>query len=172
MKKTGLLLQKAKISIKIYAKSGEYDISVPIGDVEQTYRNVYTLDLDNGTLIEGKDPVRSAIYTAMRIILTLLIEGLVFLIFGFREKRSWIIFLVINLITQGGLNLWINTVAFNDYSLLLGLVFFEIIILILELIGFLALLREHTKWRVVLYVILANILSLIAGGYIISILPY
>ena len=158
--------------LKIDAKSADYEISIAIGDVEQKYRNVYTLDLEDVSLIEGKDPVRSALYTSMRVVLTLIIEGLVFLIFRFREKRSWIIFLAINLISQGGLNLWINTVVYDDYSLLFGLVFFEFIILIVELIGFLALLREHSRWRIALYVILANILSLIAGGYIISILPY
>ncbi|MGM0396502.1 MAG: hypothetical protein ACQEP4_05545 [Bacillota bacterium] len=159
-----------KLELKVVGSG--YDLTVPVGDLTQRYQNVYTLDLDNGTLIQGKDPVRAAVYVIMRVVMTLLIEGLIFFTMGFRSKRSWIIFLVVNLITQGALNLWINTVAYNDYSLFFGLVFYEFVIIIVEIIAFLALLKEQKKWRRVIYVLFANIMSFIAGGYILTMLPY
>ncbi|MCR3955729.1 MAG: hypothetical protein NUK57_05480 [Gudongella sp.] len=158
--------------LHLRVSGGGHDLRVPVGELTQKYRNVYTLDLDDGTLIEGKDPVRAGIYVAMRVVLTLLIEGLVFLLLGFRTRRSWTIFLIVNLVTQGALNLWINTVAYNDYSLFFGLIFYEFVIIIVEMVAFLGLLEEHGKWRRALYVLLANIMSLLGGGYILTVLPY
>ncbi len=159
-------------NLKVKAVGDGYNLSIPVEDITQRYHNVYTLDLDKGTLTEGKDPLRAAAYVFMRVVLTLIIEGLVFLFMGFRSRRSWIVFLIVNLITQGGLNLWINTVTYNDYSLFFGLIFYEIVILIVEMVAFLALLKEHKKWRRVLYVLIANSMSLLVGGYILTVLPY
>ena len=158
--------------LHLRVSGGGHDLRVPVGELTQKYRNVYTLDLDDGTLIEGKDPVRAAAYVTMRVVLTLIIEGLVFFLLGFRTRRSWTVFLVVNLVTQGALNLWINTVAYNDYSLFFGLIFYEFVIIIVEMVAFLGLLNEHGKWRRSLYVLLANILSLFVGGYILTVLPY
>lgn len=159
-------------NLQLKAKGDGYDLLVPVGDLAQRYQNVYTLDLDEGSLTEGKDPLRAALYVSMRVVLTLIIEGLIFLLMGFRSRRSWIVFLVVNLITQGALNLWINTVTYNDYSLFFGLVFYEFVIVIVEMVAFLGLLKEHKKWRRILFVLIANIMSLLVGGYILTVLPY
>jgi hypothetical protein len=54
--------------------------------------------------------------------------------------------------------------------IIFGLVFAEIFIIIFELIAFLAAIKEY-RWRTVFHVIIANLLSLFAGGYIITVLP-
>lgn len=159
-------------NLQIKASGVGFDLTIPIGELEQRYHNVYTLNLDDGTLIVGKDPVRAAVYVILRIALTLITEGLIFFLMGFRNSRSWIVFLAVNLVTQGALNIWINTVTYNDYSLFFGLVFYEFMILIVEMFALLCLLDEHRKLRRGLYVLLANILSLFAGGYILTVLPY
>jgi len=158
--------------LHLRVSDGDHDLRVPVGDLAQRYQNVYTLDLDDGTLMEGKNPVRSGVYVAMRVVLTLIVEGLVFFLLGFRTRRSWTVFLIVNLVTQGALNLWINTVTYNDYSLFFGLIFYEFVIIIVEMVAFLGLLKEHGKWRRALYVLLANILSLLGGGYMLTVLPY
>ena len=157
----------------IMVEGGEYSFSVPLGEMEKTYQNTFTLDLEGQTLREGKDPLRSAIFVVLRVALTLVIEGLVFFLFGFRNKSSWIAFLVINLITQGSLNIWISTVAsHNTYTLFMGLVVLEFLILIAEMIGFLKFTKEKSKLRTGVFVLVANILSLYAGGYILMVLPF
>jgi hypothetical protein len=108
---------------------------------------------------------------SLRIALTLLIEGIVFWLFGFRNKRSWIVFLAINLITQGALNIWLNGFLPLGSYLVVSLVFGEILVFIAEIIVFLALVKEHRHRRTLLYVSTANFLSLFAGGYIITVLP-
>ena len=45
----------------------------------------------------------SELYHRIRY-MTLLIEGALFFAFGFRKKLSWVLFIIINLITQGLLN--------------------------------------------------------------------
>jgi len=47
----------------------------------------------------------------------------------------------------------------------------EILVFITEIIAFLMCCKENTRLRKVLYVFTANFISLIAGGYIITILP-
>jgi len=146
-----------------------FKISLPT-ETFKTYNNLLTLDLDAESLIIGQSPLRVPILVTMRVVLTLLIEGIVFYLFGFREKRSWLIFLVINLITQGGLNAMITGPGIGSYWII-GFIFGEIIILIVEMIAFISLLKEHKKSRRAIYTITANLASLILGGILISYLP-
>lgn len=135
------------------------------------YNNIYTLDLGSRTLTEGKLLSRSIFLISMRVSLTLIIEALVFYIIGFRNKKSWIAFLILNLLTQGALNIGINNFSPTQGYILIGLIFGEILIFIFEIAVFLIFVKEHNKLRTIIYVLTANMLSLIAGGYIITILP-
>ena len=135
------------------------------------YNSIVTLDFENQHIYPGKLLSRTILLVGLRIFLTLIIESLIFFIFGFREKKSWLIFLCINLVTQGMLNISISQFTpFSSY-ILLNLIFWEIIILFVEMIAFLVLLKEHKKLKRILYAITANIASLILGGYLITVLP-
>ena len=135
------------------------------------YNNIYTLNIADKTLKPGKLLSRSIILVSMRIIMTLVIEAIIFWLFGFRNKKSWIAFLIINIITQGALNIWLNGSAPLASYLFFSLIFMEFFVIIAEIIAFLAILKEHGRGRTLLYVIAANFLSLLAGGYIITVLP-
>jgi hypothetical protein len=104
--------------------------------------------------------------------LTLIIEGIVFFLFGYRRKRSWLVFIIVNLVTQGILNIWLagNYSPLNNY-LIFSLIGGEIVVFIVEIIAFLILVKEHGRLRTASFVVLANLLSLIAGGYLITVLP-
>lgn len=154
-------------SVSTNNESYEIKLDKPL----QNYNNIYTLNLNGHTLTEGKMLPRSMLLISIRIFLTLAIEGLIFWIFGFKSKNSWLIFLFINLITQGSLNIWINTVVPTQGYIIFGLIFGEIFIVIAEIIAFLLFVKEHKSLRKVLYVLTANFISLIAGGFIITILP-
>jgi hypothetical protein len=75
-------------------------------------------------------------------------------------------FFVINLITQGLL----NTVLSVGY-LLLSLILLEILIVIVEIPAFFIALKEGKWWKRLLYVVSANLLSLLQGGILLSYLP-
>lgn len=161
-----------KDEIVINATNKEYNYTIELQRMEQRYNNVFSLDLKSGDFVEGKFPLRAFLYILLRLSITLIIEGTILLLMGFRRKRTWVIFVAVNLITQGALNYWINTVTYNDYSLFFGLIFYEFMILIAEMVAFLSLGREKSKGYRILYVLLANIISFLIGGYILTVLPY
>ncbi|MGI1660153.1 MAG: hypothetical protein ACRKFN_14530 [Desulfitobacterium sp.] len=156
-------------SIKVTTAESSFRIHLekPI----KTYNNIFTLDLSHQTLEPGKSLTRSLSLVSLRVLLTLLIEAGVFWLFGYREKRSWYAFLVINLITQGALNIWLNELSPLASYLILNLIIGEVQVFIAELVVLLGFLQEHGRLRTFSYVIAANLLSLIAGGYIITYLP-
>jgi len=145
--------------------------SIPLGAFAQKYNNVFTLDVAARTLRQGTLPLRNALLIAMRVVFTLLIEGAVFLLFGFRKKESWLAFLIINLLTQGLLNLALSSGGVLDSYRMLMLIFLEILVLIVEIPAFLFAVKEHANGRRALYAIAANIASFVAGGYMITLLP-
>ncbi|MDX1358110.1 MAG: hypothetical protein R3232_04710 [Clostridia bacterium] len=163
-----------------YDKGMEYSVKIAYGDVRETlfigsmvetYMNVFELDYKNMSISRGTAGYRIWLYTAVRILLTLAIEAVIFFLFWYRKRKSWIIFILINLITQGGLNLWLNTFSAINSYLILVLIIGEAFVFIAEIIGFLVLIKEHKKLRTLLYVIIANIVSLILGGYLITLMP-
>lgn len=79
---------------------------------------------------------------------------------------------MINLLTQGGLNIWLNNSAsLMSYNLLFALIFGELLIFSIEMIGFPIFVYEKRRRIVVSYAFVANFISLIAGGYLITLLP-
>jgi hypothetical protein len=151
--------------------SGEDSYTVELGTLTKTYDNIFTLDAASRTLTEGTLPFRSAALVALRVALTLLIEGALFYVFGFRKKSSWVVFLIVNLITQGFLN-W-SLSSFGLLSSYRGLVLFvlEVLVLAVEIPALTFGLREYKKGRRALFALAANILSFIAGGFMITLLP-
>lgn len=163
------LKSAANYTLKVKTTEGAFE--VPIKAPLKSYNNIYTLDFKTRTLVSGKSLSRSIFLVILRLTLTLVIEGLIFFLMGYRSKRSWIAFIAINLITQGALNIWLNGFSPLGSYIIISLVFGEFFVFIFEIIAFLVLLKEHRWWRALLFVILANILSLIAGGYAITVLP-
>ena len=142
--------------------------------------NLVTLDLANQRLLYGQPWWRQPLLIFLRVSLTLVLEGLVFLLFGYRQKRSWLVFLLVNLVTQLGVNLCIYCVAsptaLEPYAALiyLGLLLYtpmEILVLVAEAIAFPRLVKEHRKRRAVGYAFVANLFSWALGGALLAVLP-
>ncbi|MEG2896333.1 MAG: hypothetical protein RR887_12235 [Niameybacter sp.] len=134
------------------------------------YNNLLTLDMDTESLSMGQPKFRVSVLVVMRVVLTLLIEGCIFFAFGYRTKQSWLTFLVVNGITQGGLNAMLTGPGIGAYWMF-GFVFGELVILALELIAFTYFVKEFKKSRSACYVVVANAMSLILGGLLIAYLP-
>lgn len=161
---------KKGITLKVSGNGISYDQI--IGEQYLTgYNNIITLDFSRQSISSGKLLSRSFILVTLRVLLTLVIEGVLFIIFGFRYKKSWSIFLIMNLLTQGILNIVLNRASpFTSY-LVLNLIFLEFFVFAAEIIGVLVLLKEHGRFRRVSYVLVANLASLVLGGYLITVLP-
>ena len=135
------------------------------------YSNLLTLDLVNESISEGQTLFRSAFLMSMRIVLTLLIEGLIFFMFGYRKRISWAAFIIVNLFTQGALNMALSGPDLGSYWFF-AFFFYEVIIFIVEIIALNILLKEYTKDRATAFALTANFASLILGMFIISYLPF
>jgi len=98
-------------------------------------------------------------------LLTLLIEGIILLLFGFSLKLNWKPFLIINVITQVLLTIIVNIsmYIFGIMLAILAFIAFEWVIVVGEAILFSKYLKQHSKKRRVLFAITANIASLFAG---------
>ena len=117
-----------------------------IGEPLQGYNNVVTLDVSNRKFTPGKYLFRSVLLVSIRVLLTLLLEGIIFWFFRFRQKRSWFIFLANNLVTQGALNFWLNIGSslmsrYFIFSLIIG----EVFVFAAELIAFPIFIEEHKR---------------------------
>lgn len=135
------------------------------------YNSIITLDFARQSIAGGKLLSRSILLVTLRVFLTLLTEGVIFFLFGFRSKKSWITFLVMNLLTQGILNIVLNGASPFASYLIFNLIFMEFFVFAAEIISVLAFISEHGRFRRISYALTANLISLILGGYLITLLP-
>ena len=164
------LLKNTDHTVVVTTEDSQFEIL--LDSPLDNYGNVFTLDLDKRILIPGETLSRSITNISLRVGLTLIIEGVIFFLFGYRRRWSWIIFLVTNIISQAGLNIWLeaSTTPWQSY-VIFPLIFGEFVVFIFEMIIFLTFVREFPRWRTAIYVVIANLTSLIAGGFILTILP-
>lgn len=126
-----------------------------------------TYDWESNTITAATSPVGFySLQFLSTLVPTLVVEGILLWLFGFRAKRDWLVFLLVNLVTQAGLHLWIgaNLVSVGSHPLYyLVLVVAEVPILLAELMAYLFLLKEHGKGRRAAYAVCANLASYAAG---------
>jgi len=154
------------------AKSGGEEKSEVLSNthLKKMYSNLVTLDYDTMTVTSDQPAWRIPMLVSMRVLLTLVIEGAVFFLFGYRKKRSWVCFLCLNLVTQAALNLTITGPIAPTYWMF-GFIFGEAVIFVVESIVMCRFVTEHKRERAVLYALSANALSLVLGGLLINYLP-
>jgi hypothetical protein len=99
------------------------------------------------------------------LIATLILEGLLLLLFGFKLRENWRVFLLTNIITQILLTLSTGYVSYKFG--VIGFIFIfmlaEFLIIVAETIVYAKLLKGRKTGRRVAYAITANLVSLIAG---------
>lgn len=126
-----------------------------------------TYDWASNTITTSTSP--AGFYTLQflsTLVPTLVVEGVLLWLFKFRARRDWLVFLLVNLLTQVGLHLWIgaNLVIAGSHPLhYLVLVVAEVPILLVELLAYVFLLKEHGKGRRAAYAVCANLASYAAG---------
>jgi hypothetical protein len=136
------------------------------------FSNVTDFDHASGTAAE-RLPEKVLPYTFLWTFLgTLLVEGIVLMLFGFHWKSSWAPFLLVNLVTQGVLTLllWLASAVGGTFVALVVYALMEVAILIAEALLFAHFLKEHSKGRRVAFAIVANLASFAAGVALIYLL--
>lgn len=176
--------------VLLVTKSGETFLSEPVE--RQALQSSATVDWAAKTV---KSPPLWKGYMVQFLatfLPTLAIEGLLFLLFRLWSRRNALVFLGVNLLTQGGLTLWASLeivrsgtfwiemirsdlesiVRFLDPGRLLydffdyWLLPAELVILLAEAALYMWLFRDCSKRKAVLYALAANLASFLLGLYL------
>lgn len=139
----------------------------------KAFNSTVYFDYNTKKLVE-KSPVGA--YLLQFIIscsVTLIVEGLIFILFKFSLKKNWKPFLYINILTQSLLTLVVFGSVYTSGTLTAMLVYipFELVILLLEAKLFTKYLTQHSKSRRMAFAITANIISFILGILALIYLP-
>lgn len=176
--------------VLIVTKSGETFLSEPFE--RQALQSSATVDWAAKTVTTPPLWRGYAVQFLSTFLPTLAIEGLLLLLFRLWSRRNALVFLGVNLLTQGGLTLWTSLrivrhgtfweemirsdlqsiVRFFDPSGLLWDFFdywllpAELVILLAEAALYLWLFRDCSKKRAALYALAANLSSFLLGLYL------
>ena len=102
---------------------------------------------------------------------TLLIEGALLLLYGYRSRRSWLVFLLVNLVTQGAFAAYLAATVLSHGASRWSLLFYfpaEVVITVVESLLYRRLLTERSWERAVGYAIVANACSATVGALLID----
>ena len=113
-----------------------------------------------------------------RIIITIIIEMAIALAFGYWEKKQLLLLAGMNAGTQIILNVLLNIINYNSgrIAFVLFYILLEIIVTIIEAIVLLVFLnkisvKQRKRWLMIVYVVLANVVSFWSGLYLADWLP-
>lgn len=121
---------------------------------------------------------REILSFCIRILITLAIETLIVFLFGIRKKKLLLNWIFINAVTQTVLNVMLNAVVFfhGDISYILWYAFLEIVVIFAEANYMCRATAKYEDAKIqkkylVVAVIVANILSFLAGYGLADIVP-
>lgn len=114
-------------------------------------------------------PLRFLARLAATLVPTLAVEGLIFWLFGFRGRRSWLVFLAANLATQTGLHLAVGSMlaeaGWHFLNYFLTILIPELAVWVLEAAAYALLLKEHDRYQRIGYALVANLASFVLGYF-------
>lgn len=153
--------------ILMVTQSGE----VLLSDVQsrKVLQSSVTLDWGEQTVSAPPTWVGYVLQFLSTLLPTLIIEGILLLLFGYTWKRSWKPFLLVNLATQGGMSVvCANTFLQHGATAWSALSLFpiEILILLAEALLYRRFLTQHTPGRAVTYAVFANVFSAVLGIFL------
>jgi hypothetical protein len=152
-----------RFKIMVVSKNGDTVVSNVID--RKLFESRVLFDYETGQAKEKAVMPSVAGQFAMSLPLTLILEGVVLLLFGFSIRRNWVVFLAMNTFTQIILAaaVTIGMLLMGLFGAYLAYVLSEIVILILEGVVFGLALKEYKFARRVIFSITANIVSFAAG---------
>lgn len=148
-------------------KSGQIFCSEPL--TRRAYQVSVTLDWSAGTVSMAPVWQRYVLQFLATFVPTILIEGVFLWLLGLWSRRNVLVFLLVNLLTQGGLSLWFSIEATQraiDYWYFRMLIPAELVVLAVEIILYRRFLQEPSDGRAITYAVEANLASAILGYFL------
>ena len=115
---------------------------------------------------------------AARIVLTILVELVIALLFGYRSKKQIYWIAGINIVTQVALNVWLNIIQYyhGPLSFILSYILLEFLVFLIEGVLYAVFLansddKKSKRFLAVLYAFVANAVSFGTGMALARILP-
>lgn len=155
----------------IRASDAGQSIQLTLPQREGKYSSLYALNLEARTLTPDTLPPIAFTLALPRLAVTIVCEGIVFFLFGFRQKRSWFLYLGINVLTQGILNVILYNCRMDELGIALLISLMEAGIIGLETVIVVFAVREQNIARRIICPILANIVSYLAGFAVVGLFP-
>lgn len=150
--------------ILVVTESGETWLSPPCA--RRALQSSVTVDWEARTVMVPSVARSYLLQFLCTLLPTLLLEGVVLLLFGYRRRRSFLTFLWVNLLTQGAMSLYLavrlTTGGFSGW-ILFAYVPMELAILLAELLLYRRFLPERGKTEATLYAVCANLISALLG---------
>lgn len=114
-----------------------------------------------------------------RIIVTIIIEVMIALLFGFRAKKQLLVIVAVNILTQSILNILLNVINYNQGGMMFVFhyVWMEVLVFIIEAVVYSIFLHKYSRWKITnkwiasLYALTANAVSFCIGLYIAHLVP-
>ena len=161
------------IGAKLIVRSSQYSYELPISWDPQMRvdKRLMTLDLKLGTLVYGEPVWRARLSVVGRVMLTLVLEGAVFFLFGMRDKLSWIGFFILNLIIHSFLSSFLAhpIEVKGDFFML---VFYIVGVILVEAgIYYFTFKEIELSAKALLLALIANLVGFFLGGWIMPIFP-
>ena len=139
--------------------SGQKRIPIPDGLLhDRGFNEIITLRYASGRLSYGLPAWRTPLLIGIRVLTALLIEGVIFFLSGYTNKKSWLLFLAINLVIHGALSIFCNFLC-------------VFISFLLEITAFLLLVDEQSSDRAIGYLVKANLASHAVNLLLLAFLP-
>lgn len=148
-------------------KSGEVFCSEPL--TRRAYQVSVALDWAAGTASMAPVWQRYVLQFLATFVPTILIEGALLWLLELWSRRNVLVFLLVNLLTQGGLSLWFSIEATRyaiDYWYFWVLIPAELVVLAVEIILYRRFLQEPSDGRATTYAVEANLASAILGFFL------
>lgn len=120
-----------------------------------------TYNYRTGEIDKAPVAIAYAIQFASTFLATLLIEGIILLIFKFPFGQNRTIFFLVNFITQVAMTVTVGTKLIHEGTItaMMSLIPIELIILVVETVVYLFLLKGQSRPKRIIYAVVANVAS-------------
>lgn len=152
-----------RFKVILVEKSGKVTVSE---DIERkTFESTVYYDYATNEIWESSATLSYIKQFIMTFTATIIVEGIILILFRFSLKKNWKPFVMVNLFTQILLTLIVFSAMYFAGSMAAFLLYipFEIVILIIESKLFKKYLQEYSIRRRIFYAITANVVSFMLG---------
>ncbi|MCL2342973.1 MAG: hypothetical protein FWC62_03620 [Firmicutes bacterium] len=164
----------AAAGMNLLVESGGQTFDYPLPQIDfETANHVVTFNYTDKTITMGAPAGRNALLVAVRVGLSLLLSALIFLAFGYRKLKSWLVFLTVNLVAQAALYFLLiyRFGLAGSVGAVPILIAAELLFIVAETLIYIRTLKELGESRAIAFAVASNVAGLFLGFVMLNYLP-